>query len=142
MPVGQEIVCYCSSCKLELRHVIVAHKSGNSGPIAKVKCNTCFKIHAFRHTPGETKPGTAKKSVTPKEKPRVVPVAVEWKEQLSKKQNAPSLPYVPTKEFKVGDVIEHTQFGCGIVKTVKDGNKFEVLFQNDVKTLVHKLKED
>lgn len=144
MPVGQEIVCYCSSCKLDLKHVIVAHRSGNSGPIAKVKCFTCQKIHAYRHNPGTKGAEEAAKrkaNAKPREKVQVIPVEVEWKEQLSKHQNVASKAYAPTSEYKAGDVIEHPTFGCGIVKTIKDGNKFEILFQRDVKTLIHKLKE-
>jgi hypothetical protein len=145
MAVGQEIICFCSSCKLDLRHVIVAHKSGNSGTIAKVRCNTCGKIHAYRANPGEKAAAVAtarKNSDSPKrERAQVIPIEVEWREQLSTKQGVASVQYLPTKEFKVGDVIEHPTFGCGVVKTVKDGNKFEVLFQRDVKTLIHKLKE-
>lgn len=143
MPVGQEIISYCSSCKLDLKHVIVAHKSGNSGPIAKVKCHTCSKIHAYRHNPG-TKGAEAaakRKAAGPRQKVQVIPIEVEWKELLSKAENKASLPYVPTKEFKAGDVIEHPTFGAGIVKTIKDGNKFDVMFQRDIKTLIHKLKE-
>lgn len=144
MPVGQEIICYCSSCKLDLKHVIVAHRNGNSGTIAKVKCFTCQKIHAYRHNPGtKGAEAAAKRKANPKprEKVQVIPVEVEWKEQLSKHQNVASKAYAPTGEYKAGDVIEHPTFGCGFVKTVKDGNKFEVLFQRDVKTLIHKLKE-
>jgi hypothetical protein len=145
MAVGQEIICFCTSCKMDLRHVIVAHKSGNSGAIAKVRCNTCGKIHAYRANPGEKAAAAAsarKRSDAPvREKVQVIPVEVEWREQLSTKQGVPSLQYAPTKEFKVGDVIDHPTFGCGIVKNLKDGNKFEVLFQRDVKTLIHKLKE-
>lgn len=140
MAVGEEIICYCSSCELDLRHVIVAHKSGNSGPIAKVRCNTCSKIHAHRGRPGET---AAKRGEGPvREKARVIPLEVEWREQLRSNEDKPSLAYVPTKEFKIGDVIEHPTFGCGVVRAMKDGNKFEVLFQRDIKTLIHKLKED
>lgn len=144
MPVGQEIICSCSSCKLELRHVIVAHKSGNSGPISKVRCNTCKKIHAYRATPTEKAVAAArvkKASAAPREKPQVIPVEVEWRETLSKVQGKASLNYAPTGEFKAGDVIDHPTFGCGVVKTLKDGNKLEVIFQRDIKTLVHKLKE-
>lgn len=143
MPVGQEIVCYCSSCKLDLKHVIVAHKSGNSGPIAKVKCHTCTKIHAYRHNPGVKglEAAAKRKAAGPRVKAVVVPVEVEWQEQMTKAENKASLPYAPSKEFKAGDVIEHPTFGAGFVKLVKDGNKFEVIFQRDVKTLVHKMKE-
>lgn len=144
MPVGQEIVCYCSSCKLDLKHVIVAHKSGNSGAIAKVKCHTCQKIHAYRHNPGVKGLEAAAKrkaNAKPRVKAVVVPVEVEWQEQLDKHKNTASKAYAPQNEYKAGDVIEHPTFGCGIVKVVKDGNKFEILFQRDVKVLIHKLKE-
>ncbi len=144
MAVGQEIVCLCTSCKLELRHVIVAHKSGNSGPVAKVRCNTCGKIHAYRATPQEKSAGViqAKREVKPREKAVVIPIEVEWREQLRSREGAPSVPYAPTRDFKVGDVIEHPTFGCGIVRSLKDGNKFEALFQRDVKILMHRLKEE
>lgn len=144
MAVGQEIVCLCTSCKLELRHVIVAHKSGNSGPVAKVKCNTCMKIHAYRNTPQEKSGGVirAKKEVKPREKAQIIPVEVEWREQLRSLEGKPSKAYAPTMEFQVGDVIDHPTFGAGVVKSLKDSNKFEVLFQRDVKTLVHRLKAD
>lgn len=146
MPVGQEIICFCSSCKLDLRHVIVAHKSGNSGPISKVRCNTCKKIHAYRASPTEKAAAAARvkrvaSASTPREKPTIIPVEVEWRETLSQVQGKPSLQYAPTGEFKAGDVIDHPTFGCGVVKTLKDGNKLEVIFQRDIKTLVHKLKD-
>jgi len=144
MAVGQELICYCSSCKLDLKHVIVAHKSGNSGPIAKVKCFTCTKIHAHRGNPGEKAAAAAAKrreAGPVRERAQVIPVEVEWREQLSKRASAPSIQYAPTKEYKEGDVIEHPTFGAGVVRALKDGNKFEALFQRDVKVLVHKLKE-
>lgn len=142
MPVGQEIVCLCTSCKLELRHVIVAHKSGNSGPVAKVKCNTCFKIHAYRATPQEKSANAAvKKPRATREKATVIPIEVEWQEQLKAHESGPSIKYVPTKDFKLGDVIDHPTFGAGVVRIVKDGNKLEVIFQSDVKVLVHRMKE-
>lgn len=147
MPVGQEIVCFCSSCKLELRHVVVAHKSGNSGPISKVRCNTCKKIHAFRASPTEKAAAAAREkkvaraAAGPRKKPEIIPVEVEWQSALEVAKGKASIPYAPSGEFKAGDVIEHPTFGCGIVKSTKDGNKFEVIFQRDIKTLIHKLKE-
>ena len=141
MAVGQEIIAYCATCKLDLRHVIVAHKGGNSGAVAKLRCNTCGKIHAPRINPESRPQGGATKSPrAPTERKQVVPLEVEWREQLSKFQGKPTLPYQPQKDFKLNDVIEHPQFGCGIVRALKDGNKFEVLFQREIKTLVHRLK--
>ena len=141
MAVGEEIICFCSSCKLELRHVIVAHKSGNSGAISKVRCNTCRKIHAYRGKPSEKTATLTKREVKAREKPQIIPLEVEWREQLRSAEGKASLKYAPTLEFKVGDVVDHPNFGCGIVRSLKDGNKFEVLFQREIKTLIHKLKE-
>jgi len=143
MPVGQEIITYCSSCKLDLRHVIVAHKNGNSGAIAKVRCNTCNKIHAFRGKPEEKKVVNARRlgAAPTREKPRIIPIEVEWREQLKSREKSPSIKYLPQNDFKIGDVIEHPQFGCGIVRSLRDGNKFEVLFQRDIKVLIHRLKQ-
>lgn len=142
MAAGDELFTYCTSCKMNLRHVIIAHKAGNSGPVAKVRCNTCASIHSLRNAPGTTGERAGRSaSATPREKAQHIPVAVEWREQLSQREGQPSLPYAPIKDFKIGDVIDHPTFGCGIVRNLKDGNKFEVLFQNDVKVLVHRLKE-
>ncbi len=142
MAVGQEIIAYCSSCKLDLRHVIVAHKAGNSGAVAKLRCNTCSKIHTPRINPEARSASAGAKTRAPTEKKRVIPLEVEWREQLSKLQGKPSLPYVPQRDFKVDDVIDHPQFGCGIVRAMKDGNKFEVLFQREIKVLIHRLKPE
>ena len=142
MAVGQEVVCFCSSCKLELRHVIVAHKSGNSGPIAKVRCNTCNKIHSYRSTPAGGMEKKVSVRAAPKQKAQVVPVEVEWREQLSKHEGTPSVAYFPSGEFKQGDVIDHPTFGSGVVRSLKDANKLEVVFQRDIKMLVHKLKTE
>jgi hypothetical protein len=139
MAAGEEIITYCGACKLELRHVIVAHKSGNSGTIAKVRCNTCNSIHAYRGKP-EAKRLVRSGDAPVRERARIIPLEVEWREQLKSKENLPSLPYAPTREFKVGEILEHPQFGCGVVRAMKDGNKFEALFQHDIKVLVHKLK--
>lgn len=142
MSVGQEIVTFCGKCKLDLRHVIVAHKNGNSGAVAKVRCNTCNTIHAFRNKPTEKTlaAAAARKAAKPRQKAEVIPVEVEWREQMDKAHKSTSIPYSPQKEFKIGDLVEHPSFGAGIVKLVKDGNKFEIIFQQDIKLLVHKLK--
>jgi hypothetical protein len=143
MAAGEEIITYCGSCKLELRHVIVAHKHGNSGPIAKVRCNTCGSIHGYRGKP-EEKTIAARRAGTgaPREKARIIPLEVEWREELRSREAQPSIPYTPQREFKVGDIFDHPTFGCGVVRSIKDGNKFEALFQHDIKVLVHKLKQE
>jgi len=139
MPVGQEIVTFCTKCKLELRHVIVAHKNGNAGAIAKVKCNTCTTIHAFRNKPTEKSvaAAAARKAAGPRVKAEVIPIEVEWRTEMDKLQKQKVIPYSTSGAFKVGDVLEHPNFGAGIVRVLKDGNKLEVMFERDMKVLIH-----
>lgn len=56
--VGKETLAYCTSCKMDLNHVIVAMKGDR---IAKVQCLTCKKEHAYKAAKGVTEP-TAKKA--------------------------------------------------------------------------------
>jgi hypothetical protein len=86
MPVykaGQEIDAFCTKCKMDLLHKIVAAVNGKP---AKVECRTCFTVHMYRppkgvHTPGATPPaasassastGSASSSAAARKKPTVV----------------------------------------------------------------------
>jgi hypothetical protein len=142
MAAGQEIMTFCTTCKIDLRHVIVAHRNGNTGAVAKVRCNTCSTIHAYRNKPTEKSiaAAAARKAAGPRKKVEVVPVEVEWQEQMSKASKTASIAYSPQKEFKVGDVMEHPSFGAGFVRLIKEGNKLEAIFQKDIKLLVHRMK--
>src|SRR5262245_2145312 len=59
--VGKEILAYCTSCKMDLAHLVVAMKGDQA---AKVECKTCKKTHAFKAPKGITEPAKkpAKKS--------------------------------------------------------------------------------
>ena len=66
--VGKETLAYCTSCKMDLAHLVVAMKGDR---IAKAECKTCKKIHAYKAPKGITepaakKPKKAKKAAEPK----------------------------------------------------------------------------
>src|SRR6476659_6393563 len=50
---ANEALAYCTSCKMDLNHVIVAMKGDR---IAKVQCLTCKKEHVYRAPKGATEP--------------------------------------------------------------------------------------
>ena len=58
--VGKETLAYCTSCKMDLNHVIVAMKGDR---LAKVQCLTCKKEHAYKAAKGQTEPKKKKKKV-------------------------------------------------------------------------------
>ena len=134
LTVSKDVLSYCTKCKLNLGHTIVAMK--DSVHIAKVKCNTCNTIQSFKD-PSQAKQKanktrTRKTSLTPS---KVISVADLWMEKMSSAKKK-STPYAMDGKFREGDIIDHVKFGPGIVEKVVD-DKIEVIFRHEIKTLVH-----
>lgn len=130
LSVGQDVKSYCGKCKMSLYHTIMVME-GNTPK--KVQCNTCKASHAFRDAPGAKKrssSGTTRKRTVSK------PVSELWKEAIESSTKR-SRAYSIREVFEVGDIVDHVKFGTGIVQALMDGDKIEVMFQNDIKTLVH-----
>lgn len=138
--VGGDTLSFCSRCKMELAHVIVSMIDTRP---AKVQCKTCKGQHNFkrgattasRSSPASRIPGMAKKPV----EKATVRVAEVWEKKMSEKKLAPMVPYNVKAKFAVGDVIQHPNFGVGIVEEVKTNGKMAVLFREEEKILVHGL---
>jgi hypothetical protein len=112
LKVGSDIDAQCTKCKMVLGHTILA-MVGNKP--ARVRCNTCGGEHNYRGTQSN-----------PPKKGTWQPKAVER-----------AKPVVTTRElFAADDLLEHPTFGLGLVQMVR-GDKIEVAFKADVKTLVH-----
>ena len=134
LSVGKEVLSHCNKCKLTLAHVIVVMKSNSA--IGKVKCKTCGGTHAYKD-PSKVK---AKKATTT----RLKNTRTRTKESISdiwmtalNQATEKSQPYTIKNVFSKGDIIDHPKFGPGIVDRVIDGDKIEVIFRHEVKTLIH-----
>lgn len=115
LSAGKDVDSYCTKCKLELGHLIVAMVGDK---IAKVKCNTCGGTHNYRAVKVQKPAGTAKKATTPKIPKEIAkPPEVLWQERISKARGA-EIPYGMGRAFKVGDLIAHELFGKGVVLQV------------------------
>lgn len=135
LTVGKDVLSYCTKCKLNLGHTIVAMK--DSKHIAKVKCNTCGAIQAFKDPSVSSKQNkTRKKSMLGPSK--VISVSDLWMEKMSSTKKK-STPYAMDQKFTEGDILDHVKFGPGIVEKVVD-DKIEVIFRHEIKTLVHNKK--
>ncbi len=136
--VGKETLAYCTSCKMDLNHVIVAMKGDR---IAKVQCFTCKKEHAYKAAKGVVEP-TAKKA---KKKTKAEVAAeeaatslqAEWEKLMHQHRDAPMKAYNPKGNFALGDKLNHPTFGEGIVGKLIYPNKLEVIFRNDMRVLIH-----
>lgn len=134
LTVGKDVLSYCTKCKLNLGHIIVAMKDVKH--IAKVKCNTCGTLQAYKDpsiSSKQNKTRTKKTLMTPS---KIISVSELWMEKMSSTKKK-STPYAMDAHFVKGDIIDHTKFGPGIVEKVVD-DKIEVIFRHEIKTLVHK----
>jgi hypothetical protein len=128
--VGGYIDAWCTKCKLELGHIIVAMVDDLP---KKVKCNTCQGQHNYKAKPAErsrTKAaGTAKKRKA-KESTYETYLAL-----LKESDVANVKKYGMKDNFEKDQVIDHSRFGTGIVTAVINPNKIEILFKDGTKLL-------
>lgn len=138
--VGGEVDAQCTRCKLTLAHTILAMVGTK---IARVRCNTCGGDHAYRAAPGMTdRPSSSsasrasRASSSSSATPKAEKVVISFEEQLAGKDTANALKYSPKDTYQVDQVIQHPTFGTGFVTAVR-GDKVDITFRTDVKTLVH-----
>lgn len=129
---GKEVLSYCGKCKLPLAHIIISMKDPST--IGKVQCKTCGANHMYKdpaHKAKKVKSTSKRKGTTRK----TVSVGDLWMEEMGK-ASGKAKAYSIRDTFEVGDIIDHKKFGPGIVQANVD-DKIEVLFQHELKLLVH-----
>jgi hypothetical protein len=141
--VGKEIVSYCTRCKMDLGHTIMAMKGAIP---ARVMCRTCKSEHNFKAKKGVKEPGAIAASRgspgtstrVPKEpkEPKGVPIELEWSKQINASSRAVK-QYAANESFQANDRVSHPSFGEGIIQKLIYPNKVEVLFRMDMKVLIH-----
>ncbi len=150
LKTGGEIDAWCTKCKLMLTHRIVAMLGPK--PV-RVECETCHSQHNFRaRPPGEKEEkstagggvvrrttGAARVSAVTRAEQERREREQSWEKAVNGKSPMDFLKYEPKKIFKVGDLLKHSKFGDGVVTTVIDQGKIEVLFRDEPRKLAHNL---
>lgn len=142
---GGEIDSWCTKCKLDLAHRIIAMVGDKA---KKVECKTCGSHHLYRAPKtggaGEKKPAAAKKARA-SAAPRANSAAAkgellkQWEKHIAGQPAAAFRTYRPADSFEPGNLIKHTKFGDGVVMRIVDRTKVEMLFADGVKTMAHVL---
>lgn len=141
--VGGECDVYCTRCRdkngegspLLLAHTILALDPGRGIPV-RVKCNTCGSEHAYRSPSGST-PRTRREPAEPARPGRAGLVRESDYDRLMKGRDfTQNVRYSPSAQLALETVVDHPMFGLGLVTSVKDGGKAEVLFKDGPKVLV------
>ncbi|OGW16765.1 MAG: hypothetical protein A2X56_04825 [Nitrospirae bacterium GWC2_57_13] len=119
---GENIVSYCTKCKLMLDHAVVA-VAGEE--IAKVKCKTCGSAHKHRDTVPVTKARTPR---VKKEGSAKMSVEARWEAGIAEAKGK-ERTYSMAAKYRVGDVVLHDHFGKGVVLNLRM-NKCDMLFKD------------
>lgn len=154
---GGEIDAYCTKCKLDLTHRIIA-MVGDA--VKKVECKTCGSHHLYRKTKSDkeasaaaaTKAGSTAKRPRESTGPRTASerhAAAEraekervsnWEKAIAGQPTGAFKAYSVKSAFGAGELVRHPKFGDGVVSKVIDRAKIEVLFQDGIRTMAHGLE--
>jgi hypothetical protein len=144
--VGSEVDSYCTKCKMDLLHRVVAVLEARP---KRVECLTCHSQHNYRKPKGAasapaaaTKPARAASASgsAPRAK-RLGKAAQEllsqWESRVSGKGKGDFTRYSVKQTFAADQLLEHANFGQGYVATVLEGKKISVVFRDGEKVLAH-----
>ncbi len=107
---GEDIESWCTKCRLELGHTIVAMV----GSLPKrVKCNTCHSLHNYRAKPVEKR--SAKTGTSGQRRKSRGKTYKDYLALLTEADRSNSRAYSIKSTFRENDVIEHPKFGTGLV---------------------------
>jgi len=122
-PVAQNVITKCTKCNMELNHVVVANNT--AGIVERVKCLTCGSEHKYRPEKKKATKKTSKTSIFTQE----VDLTKTFEKLAEKFKEKKPLPYRMSGSFKNDDVIDHKNFGMGIVISASY-DKMEVVFSD------------
>jgi hypothetical protein len=142
---GAEIDSYCTKCKLDLNHRIIAMDGEKP---KRVECLTCRGHHNYRMP----KALRAKKKAAPRKRATgatsararanaEAKLAVErkeaWETAIAGRATTDFTRYTLKIMAEVGLLVHHKKFGDGVIADVLEDGKCQVLFENGAKTLVY-----
>jgi hypothetical protein len=141
---GIEIDAYCTRCRMDLTHRIIAVV--NNKPV-KVECRTCYGTHNYRApkssaVPAAKSAGGASAPRASKPSPRRSAAAAEEHITVAPPPGARIHGYRMTDKFSKDQWVSHKVFGTGVVTQVLGDDKIEVHFDGNSKVLVHNRPED
>jgi hypothetical protein len=125
---GGDIDSYCTKCRLNLEHIVVAMVGG---AVVKVKCKTCGGTHRFKSMSAVISKATRKASTASKS---FVQTEACW-ETVVEAAPGPELSYDLARSYRAGDLIVHSIFGKGVVQKTFF-KKCSVLFRDKERVLV------
>ncbi|HET9959930.1 MAG TPA: hypothetical protein VFQ61_35805 [Polyangiaceae bacterium] len=161
LSAGSEIDSYCTKCRMDLGHRVVAMVAGAP---KRVVCLTCNSEHNYR-APRTLKSNNTKdlgvrsrsdRASVPPKAPSAsgggsggVRAASKAKAESERYENWASRTlgqavdaftrYSMERTFRAGELVLHPKFGEGYVDQVLEGGKVNVMFREGAKVLAHRV---
>jgi len=148
LTAGSEIDSWCTRCKMDLMHRIIAMHQGR--PV-RVICQTCFSQHNYRapRAAPKTRPVVGRAPAAAGNRPSTSrPPArarseadrrSEWESRIAGQALTAFTRYSMERTFREGQLVLHSKFGEGYVVDVREDGKLSVMFRDGPRTLAHKI---
>ncbi len=148
--VGRDCDAWCTRCKMDLAHTVVAMASGV--PV-QVKCNTCGGFHKYRPTKAEREAAKEAKRAAPRRKSvsaaatrkterartgGTAATEVCFSQLIVELADAEPRAYNVRDAFEARQVLAHSKFGKGVVLEELPGNRIRVLFEDSERVLINR----
>src|SRR5882757_7397753 len=148
---GTEVDSWCTKCRMDLLHRIIAV---HAGKIIRVECRTCGGHHNYRapKTPSASRLGTVRPATSNKPRSSSAPSPkraalaeaerqreVTWQKAVLGQPISSFKAYRASQTFSHGDLIRHGKFGDGYIVRVIDRQKVEVMFKDGPRMLAQAL---
>ena len=145
LTAGSEIDSWCTKCRMDLGHRIVAMVGGKP---KRVICQTCGSQHNYRAPRMEDGPAARTRAASSGSKssgtPRVTNKAKaeaerlgEWESRMAGQAVTAFTRYAMDKQFSQGQLVLHGKFGEGYVVDVLEDGKVSIMFRDGPRTLAH-----
>jgi hypothetical protein len=153
---GGEIDAWCTKCRLDLTHRIIAMVGD---VVKKVECKTCGSHHLYRPPKSERDRRAAVRAAASPRAADGKPAAAggksgggerltaaqraerdqtaAWEHAIAGRPSGAFKPYRITLVLSEGELVHHSRFGDGVVSKVIDQGKVEILFKDGPKTMAH-----
>ncbi len=131
---GDELDAWCTKCRLDLLHRVVATVAGAP---KRVECETCHSQHNYRAPKGGSVLGPKNPKKPSTRSAKSAPKATDWQQQVAGKERSLFAPYAISARFAPQQLISHKKFGDGVVMAVVEDQKINVLFRDGPRILIH-----
>jgi hypothetical protein len=129
--VGSDIEAYCTKCKMDMTHVVVAKYEEE---VRRVQCNTCGSVHNYRPPKGESEDDEESEGPTKK---KTAVKKVNFEDIAGKRDFSHAKQYAFDVMLKENEALVHGTFGNGVVTEIVSPNKAEVIFPDQKRILVY-----